>query len=315
MHTIRLFADVARCHSFSQAAKLHGITQSAASQRVSHLEKRLGVRLLDRSVRPLDLTVAGRVFLEGCDDVLQRYDRLERRISAMRDEPSGTVRVAAIYSSGIELLERVRHGFEQDHPRVSVEINYRKPDEIHRMVLDGAADLGVVSYPERFKKVRVIQLRDEIMAVVCAPRHELAGRRSVTAPQLSPHTMASFDLDLPVGRRIKAYLKEHGGSPRITHRFDNLDTLKSAVTVTDSFAVLPKRTVIREVAAGTLSIVELLPMLTRPIGAIYRARANDDEPLSPAVDAFVEHLVKSAGPEVDVVGALTATDRELIGTQ
>jgi len=316
MHAIRLFADVARYHSFSQAAKLHGITQSAASQRVSQLEKRLGVRLLDRSVRPLELTAAGKIFLEGCDDVLQRYDRLERKISSMKGDPSGTVRVAAIYSSGIELLERIRHGFEQQYPRVSIEIAYLKPDEIHRLVLDGGADLGLVSYPERFKKVKVIQLREEVMAVVCAPGHELARAGSVTAAQLSPYTMVGFDLDLPVGRRIKAYLREHGSSPQITHCFDNLDTLKTAVSVTESFAILPKRTVMREVEAGTLALVDLTPTLLRPIGAIHRARANGgagQSHLPPAVSAFVEHLVESAGPEVDVVGAL-ARGGELIGT-
>ncbi len=317
MHAIRLFADVARYHSFSQAAKLHGITQSAASQRVGQLEKRLGVQLLDRSVRPLELTAAGKIFLEGCDDVLQRYDRLERKICSMKDDPSGTVRVAAIYSSGIELLERIRHAFEEAHRRVDIEITYLKPDEIHRLVLDGGADLGLVSYPERFKKVKVIQLREEVMAVVCAQGHPLAGLGSVTPAQLSPYTMVSFDLDLPVGRRIKAYLKEHGSSPEITHCFDNLDTLKTAVSVTESFAILPKRTVIREVEAGSLAMVELTPTLVRPIGAIHRARSHHGggrSPLPPAVHAFVEHLVKSAGPEVDVVGTLTR-DVELIGTR
>ena len=63
MQTLRLFCDVAACRSVSQAAARHGITQSAASQRVSQFEKRLGVTLIDRSVRPLDLTAAGELML------------------------------------------------------------------------------------------------------------------------------------------------------------------------------------------------------------------------------------------------------------
>jgi len=313
MLALRLFADVARCHSFSDAARLHGITQSAASQRIGQLEKRLGVRLLDRSVRPLALTDAGRIFLEGAEDVIQRYDRLERKVRALGEDPAGTVRVAAIYSSGIELLERIRVGFEETHPRVQVEISYRKPDEIHRMVIDGEADLGLVSYPDRFRKVGVIELREEVMAVVCPVGHALAGRSTVTPAELSPYTMVGFDLDLPVGRRIKAYFKEHGGTPEVAHRFDNLDTLKSAVSVTDAFAVLPKRTVIREVESGTLAMVELTPALTRPMGAVFRNRAGGARELPPAVAAFAKCLVDSAGPDADVVGALSA-DGQLIGT-
>ncbi|MCC7205272.1 MAG: LysR family transcriptional regulator, partial [Phycisphaeraceae bacterium] len=63
MQSLRLFCDVAGHRSFSLAAKKHGITQSAVSQRVGQLEKRLGVTLLDRSVRPLALTPAGELFL------------------------------------------------------------------------------------------------------------------------------------------------------------------------------------------------------------------------------------------------------------
>jgi len=311
---LRLFADVARCHSFSDAAKLYGITQSAASQRVGQLEKKLGVRLLDRSVRPLALTEAGRIFFEGCEDVIERYDRVERKVRALGEDPSGTVRVAAIYSSGIELLERIRVAFEEDHPRVHVEISYLKPDEIHCMVIDGEADLGLVSYPDRFRKVGVIELREEVMAVVCPADHPLAARPSMTPSELSPYTMVGFDLDLPVGRRIKAYMKEHGGTPEVAHRFDNLDTLKSAVSVTDAFAVLPRRTVIREVESGSLVMVALTPALTRPMGAVFRNRSGGVRDLPPAVAAFAKCLVDSAGPDADVVGAL-ATDGELIGTR
>ncbi len=304
MQGLRLFTDVARCHSYSQAAALHGITQSAASQRISQLEKKLGVVLLDRSVRPLALTEAGRIYLEGCEDVLQRYDRLVRKLSALRDDPSGTVRVAAIYSAGIELLERIRTAFEADHTRVHVEIEYLRPDEIHRMVLEGEADLGIVSYPDRFRKVSIIELREELMVVVCPADHPLAALRTVTPQQLTPYSMVGFDLDLPVGRRIKDYLKENHGHPETTHRFDNLDTLKSAVSVTDAFTILPKRTVIREVESGALAMLKLEPRLTRSMGAIYRSRSGGRAGLPPAVAAFAQCLIDSAGPDADAVGSL-----------
>jgi DNA-binding transcriptional LysR family regulator len=72
MQTIRLYADVARYRSFSEAAREHGITQSAASQRIRSLEDRLGVMLIDRSVRPLALTPAGEVYGRGCIELLER---------------------------------------------------------------------------------------------------------------------------------------------------------------------------------------------------------------------------------------------------
>ena len=300
MNTLRLFVDVARCHSFSQAAAMHGVTQSAASQRIGALEKRLGVTLLDRSVRPLSLTDAGQRYRDGVEDVLRRYDRLERSIVAGAAEPSGTVRIAAIYSSGIDLLSRVRGGFEEEHPTVAVQIKYLKPDEVHEAVVEGSADVGILSYPDRFRKVRSIALRDEEMAVVCPPEHDLASRRAVEARDLDGHEMIGFDADLPVARRTAAYLREHGAAPRIVNSFDNLDTLKGAVAVTDSFAILPRRTVLREAAAGTLAVVSLMPRLVRPMGLIHRPHPGDAT-LPPAVSLFVDYLLEHA-PEVPPPG-------------
>ena len=302
MQTLRLFSDVARCQSFSQAAGMHGITQSAASQRIGHLEKRLGVKLLDRSVRPLELTEAGAVYLKGVQDVLQRYDLLEGQVTdsfaAETDhQPAGDVRVAAIYSSGIDLLSRIRRQFEAEQPQVSVKIEYEYPDTVYDAVTSGRADVGILSYPERFKKVGVIPLRDERMAVICPPDHPLAKRKTVTPAELTGHERVGFNNDLPIGRRITAYLKEHGGQPITKYVFDNLDTITNAVAAMGRFAILPARTVQRDVAAGTLVAVTLTPELTRPMGIIYRRGARQSAPLAAAPALFVDFLIKNAGPQ------------------
>ena len=74
MQNLRLFCAVAKNRSFSQAAADHGITQSAVSQRIGHLEKRLGVKLIDRSVRPLVLTAAGDAYWQGSGELLSESD-------------------------------------------------------------------------------------------------------------------------------------------------------------------------------------------------------------------------------------------------
>ena len=313
MQTLRLFSDVAQRHSFSQAAALHGVTQPAASQRISRLEKRLGVTLIDRSVRPLELTAAGRIFLEGCESLIERYDRLEQKVGAAGKEPVGPVRVAAIYSVGIDLLSEVRERFEAAHRRISVEIRYDRPDRVYQLVRDSGFDLGILSYPRQWRKVDVVPLRDEVMAVVCRPDHELAGRQKMQARALADYPMVTFDADLPVGRQIRSYLKAHGASARITNVFDNLDTIKSAVAVTDQLSILPKRTVLREVASGALALIELTPRLVRPIGVIFRSKRRNGQALPPAAGAFVDFLVGHARPRVDLVDRPTTHGTPLLG--
>jgi DNA-binding transcriptional LysR family regulator len=300
MQTIRLFCDVARYHSFSKAAAEHKITQSAASQRISALEKRLGVTLLDRSVRPLALTAAGELFLNEGLGLIERYERLEHRVSQLGVGPSGHVHVQSIYSAGIDLLNQVHDQFEHKYPRVQIDIQYARPDEVYDSVRDERCDLGILSYPQRWRDVGVIPLRDEVMAVICRPGHELARRKQVHASELDRYLMAGFEADLPVARSIKRFLREHGSAPRVTSAFDNIDTIKNAVAVTDCFSILPRRTVEREVVAGQLVALMLEPRLIRPLGVIYHRRNGSARQFTPAVQSFVDFLVDQAGADSHV---------------
>ncbi len=315
MQTLRLFYDVTRFRSFSRAAVEHGITQSAASQRIGQLEKRLGVRLIDRSIRPLALTPAGEVFLTGCRDVVERYEQLEHKVTQFRPQLESRVQVQAIYSAGIELLTKVKDAMAEKHPRVSISFKYTRPDEVHEAVRKGMCDVGIVSYPERWRDVASIRLADELMVGVCRAGHEL-GKNEVVKPEVfEKYPMVSFEQSLPVGRRIKRYLRENGSNPKIVNTFDNVDTIKGAVGVTDQVSILPERLVRREVEAGTLSAVKMDPPLSRQMGVIYRKRnqggRGDQMTMTLAVEAFIKTLLEFAGPES--VAGYENFDSTLIG--
>ncbi|MAE66314.1 MAG: LysR family transcriptional regulator [Phycisphaeraceae bacterium] len=311
MQTIKLFCDVARLRSISRAAVAHGITQSAVSQRISQLEKRLGVTLLDRSVRPLALTDAGRAYHGGCLDLLERYQRLERQVSAL-SRLEGSVRVEAIYSAGIDLISQVRRDFLQEHPRAVVEVEYKRPEAVHESVRQGRCDLGIVSYPGRWRDVSAIPLRDERMAVVCHPNHPLARYRRVEASALASWPMVTFETDLPAGRHIDRYLRENGVTPVVDNVFDNMDTIKGAVAVTDRFAILPERNVQREAAAGTLAVIELLPKLCRPLGIIHPRRQGGGKGFTTTAQAFIDRLLENAGGDVEPEAATDAASAQLV---
>jgi DNA-binding transcriptional LysR family regulator len=298
MHSLRLFCDVAALRSFSKAADLHGITQSAVSQRVQQLEEKLGVELLDRSVRPPALTPAGELFAREARELVDRYDDLTQRVAALHGEPAATplageVVVSAIYSAGIDLLQALKEDFETAHAGVEIRIDYKRPEEVDHAVRSGTCDFGIVSYPRRWRGVEVRPLRDERMSVVCPPHHPLAAQRTVVAEELDGLAMMCFDAQLPVARHIKRYLREHGAEPEITQEVDNIDTLKSLLEHSDEFAILPRRTVRREAEDGTLVVVELEPELTRPLGIISAKRAR----LGPAAQSFQDFLVEHADPD------------------
>ena len=90
----RVFRDIVQTNSVSRGARMNHISQSAASQSLRHLESRLQVDLFDRSTRPFKLTEAGRVYYEGCRDIVRRYEEMESKIDSLKHELAGTVRVA-----------------------------------------------------------------------------------------------------------------------------------------------------------------------------------------------------------------------------
>src|SRR5262249_58699106 len=98
LEALRVFCDIARFRSFSQAAAAWELTQSAASQIVHQLEKRLDVQLIDRSTRPLQLTPLGQLYFDGCKALLEQFDELEASIRRAHAQRTSSVQVAAIYS-------------------------------------------------------------------------------------------------------------------------------------------------------------------------------------------------------------------------
>ena len=312
MHDFRIYCDVARYRSFSRAAEEHGITQSAASQRVSHLEKRLGITLIDRSTRPLQLTEAGQALLEQAQRLIEQYDGLFRQMARFKPATVDTVRVDAIYSAGINLLNHLKESFEAAHEGVKVVLEYKPPDKVYEAVRERRCDLGILSYPGRWRQVEVVPLRDEPMAVVSSPSHPAASVDAISAADLGRWPMVTFEPQLPVGRQIRRYLREHGVTPKITNVFDNIDTMKAAVAATGQVAILPKRTVLREVAAGTLAVTSLSPELARPMGVIYRKRAGATA-WPQAVRSFIDFLLEHAGPDADMVDEAEALGRQMVG--
>jgi DNA-binding transcriptional LysR family regulator len=291
MQGLRIFCDVADLRSFSRAAELHGITQSAVSQRIHHLEERLGTKLLDRSKRPFVLTPAGELVSGEGRQLVERYDALARSVARLDPERGGSVRVHAIYSAGIALLNQLRTEFQRRRPELDVQIEYEPPAAVAESVRTGRCDFGIVSYPEQWPGLQSRSLREERMCLACGVHHELAGEAQVRAADLDGRELIHFTHELPAARHIRSYLTINGAEPVFAQRLDNIDTFKSMLQATDYAAILPLRTFLAEVQAGLLAAVPLEPPLERPVGIVHARRR-----LRPAAQDFAAFLVENAGP-------------------
>jgi DNA-binding transcriptional LysR family regulator len=289
---LKLFCDVVRQHSFSGAAAENELTQSAASQRVHQLEARLGVQLIDRSKRPWVLTPEGELFYRGARTIVDQYLQLEDRVRSLREEVTGRVKIASIYSAGLSHMNQHLKAFLSRYPRANVQVQYQHPNQVYELVEQAVVELGIISYPKSSRSIESISWRDEEMVVVCAPRHAFADRQQLQASQLDGANCVSFDRGSRIRHEIDKELAKQDARVNVVMEFDNIETIKGALEIEAGIAILPQPTVTREVELGLLVTVPLVdengqPALFRPLGIIYRR----GHALSPTAERFVHELI------------------------
>jgi DNA-binding transcriptional LysR family regulator len=119
---LRDFVGVAEAGGFTAAALRLGTTKSVVSQRVSDLERRLGVRLFDRTTRRLHLTEAGTVYLEHARRILAEAAAAEDALQRLGGEPRGHLRVGTTVNFAVLFLARRLREFRAVHPGITVEV-------------------------------------------------------------------------------------------------------------------------------------------------------------------------------------------------
>lgn len=305
---LKLFCDVVRLRSFSQAARLNGLSQSAASQAMLQLERTLGVNLIDRSTRPLQTTELGKVYYRGCKKMLDEYTDLEASIRQEGGRMEVSVQVAAIYSVGLRDMGQYVARIRRSYRNAEVHIDYLHPDRVYRRVLEGTADLGLVSFPRNTRELTTRPWRDEPMVLVCPPGHRLAHLTRVHPKDLATESYIGFEKGLVIRREVDRFLREQGVAVNVVLEFDNIENIKEAVEVGAGVALLPEPTLIREVRSGTLAAVPLVePGMVRPLGVIIRRHAR----LSLAAHRFMDLLQNSGNHNGDDRSARPAGGKKL----
>lgn len=270
---LKIFCEVVRYASFSRGAAECGVSQSSASQAVHHLEERLGVKLIDRSTRPLVLTPQGRVYFEGCKDLIARYQGLENRVKALEDDRNvvGTVHVGSIYSVGLHHMSRYIERFQRLFPAADVKLDYLHPTRVVEGVQDGSVELGLISFPRKWPDLTVLSWRDEEMVLAAHPSHRLAGLAEIEPEALEGEPLVHFDTDLAIRRAIDRFLRSHDVQTRTVLEFDNIENIKRAVEIPAGLAILPRPTLSREIEAGTLAAVPFRGRpFHRPLAILHR---------------------------------------------
>ena len=290
IESLKVFCDLTETESFTKAAQINGVTQSAVSQTISSLERLFKSLLIERSKKNFRLTAEGEVLYDYSKQILQMYDALHSKLQEIQDVISGNIRVATIYSIGLHVLPPYLKKFLKNFPTVNVHVEYRRPNQVYEDVLGNVVDLGLVAYPARDAKLEVVPLRKDPLVLICHPQHALAKLKSLKLRALSGQKFVGFERDIPTRKAVDKMLKDHGASVEHVMEFDNIETVKRAVEIDSGIAIVPQETIRQEVANQSLAAVQLEGGdHFRPLAVIHKK----NKVLSPAIKQFIG-LLKEA---------------------
>ncbi|MGA2015473.1 MAG: LysR substrate-binding domain-containing protein [Opitutaceae bacterium] len=287
IQNLKIFADLVETKSFSKAAKLNNITQSAVSQQARAMERHFKTLLVDRSQKQFQLTREGQRVYESSKEVLHAYEMLLSELQEMKKVVSGTIRISTIYSIGLHELPPYIKKFLHDYPSVNVRVEYRRSNLVYEDVLHNSVDFGLVAFPAKVRQIDMVPFREDHLVVVCHPQHPFAKRGEITVAELTGQKFIGFDPDIPTRKAVDQIFRENHLQIEPVMEFDNIETVKRAVEIDHGIAIVPQATIVQEVKQGTLALLRFKGReYTRPLAILHRK----GRVLTPAMRKFIETL-------------------------
>ena len=284
---LKLFRDIARERSFIKVAQQRHITQPAVSVHIQKLEHELGKKLFIRSPHNVQLTPEGVVILSDVKEILRLCDGLKIRTNYDQGVLEGNIRIATIHSIGMYEMGDFLSFFMKAFPKVHIHLEYRRFDDIYRLLLKEKIDLGIVAYPEKRTKIEIIPYSEDELVVIVAKEHHLSRKKTISLEQINGEPFIAFDEGIPTREATDQIFKERDIRVDIRMTNDNIYTLKKAVEANIGVSVVPSNTVNEE---GQLSRLRIRnTSLKRPLALLKLKKTKLNTPLEIFVSKLLEY--------------------------
>jgi DNA-binding transcriptional LysR family regulator len=285
---MEVFVRVVELGGFSAAARAFRMTPSAVSKLVARLEARLGVRLVNRSTRKLQLTPEGTAYFDRSIRILDDIDTAEHE-AAIGATPRGRVRVNTSVPFGLHWLLPLLPGFLKRHPGVSVDVSLT--DTVVDL-LDERADIAIRVGPLRESRLLARKLGESRTVVVGAPSYLAEHGTPLTPADLEKHNMLGFGFSRQVeGWRFRDAAGAIVTVPPVGNALvSDGEAMQQLAIAGAGLARLARFHVDRDIAAGRLVAV-LEDFNPGDLEAIHAVFVGHGGQLPARVRAFLDYLV------------------------
>ncbi|MBF6331677.1 LysR family transcriptional regulator [Nocardia transvalensis] len=264
-------------HVGGAADRLH-MSQPTLSRMLARLERRIGVPLFDRHGKRLVLNDFGRVYYEHARRAQAELDAAGRELADLANPAKGVVRLSFQHSFGARLVPELIAGFRRGSGRITFTLTQDAAEVVTARVLDGDADLGLVSPRPAATGLGWRTLLRQKLALAVPADHRLAGRRQVRLAEAADAEFIAMHRSFGMRRILDDLCAAADFRPRTGLESSDLVTVAGLVAAGLGVAVLPlEEAPVRGPQPGPVLIPLADPGATRAVGLIWSATAAPSE--------------------------------------
>jgi DNA-binding transcriptional LysR family regulator len=237
---LQLFIAVAETRSITNGAVNVHLALASASARIKGLERALGVALLTRGRRGVELTPAGESLLDHARVVIHNVEAMRGDLLAHASGAKATVRLLANTSGLTEYLPKTLAAFLSQHPHISIDIEERESADIARAIASGAADLGLAAEHALPDTIERVPFSEDRLVLVTAQGSDLAGRRQVDFSEVVERDFVGLISSIALHAHISGHAAKLGARLRFRARLNNFDAIGQMVAAGVGVGVMPE---------------------------------------------------------------------------
>ncbi len=188
---IRCFIEVARLKSFSKAAKVLYISQTAVSQQIAALEEIMNVRLFDRDKKEVKLTIAGETFLVEAKRLVKAYDNAVLKTQAFAQGVDGIIKLGFFSMLDRDVMSNVIAEFHKKYPKTQISIVQCNYGDMKNNILNNTIDLGFCFYLDSIE-LDQLKIYEQLPKLCVNTKHPLASKKCITPEDIAGETIISY---------------------------------------------------------------------------------------------------------------------------
>lgn len=291
---LRCLVVLADERQFTRAAQRLGIAQPALSQQIRRLEAEMGLPLVDRTTRSVQLTAAGTKLAGHARRMLQEADLAVAELQDLRGLRAGRLAVGASHTIGALGLSDLLAEFHRRYPAVELRVQDDVSLELAAAVGRGELDIVFITMPGDGLALESHLVSHEALTCIVPPGHRLAGRRTLTMGDVAAETFVVFRRGATIRRRVDEAAEAAGFSPRVLFETNSVTRMGSLVAAGLGIAVLPASDAAR-FASSVVVVPFESPALAHAVYVSWSARRRRS-PAARAFAALVFEVADQTGP-------------------